>query len=160
MTHTRQRTHLTFLLLIAFILAACSGGGADPKPDAEFNGTLTIQQRGANGRALGGTIGFTLSEDGTHITQLSYQLEGDVCSGEGVTVTGTGATLKQDPPPQVEEGTFSWLSEGVKVEGTFTSRSQAEGTITLAMEKQAQAMGKTHTLTCDYGTWVWTAEAE
>jgi hypothetical protein len=124
-----------------------------PQPDAEFIGLLTLQR-------AGGAIGFKLSEDGTAIAELSYQLEGDVCTDEGVTVTGTGATLKQDPPPAVENGTFSWLSDGVRVEGSFTSPTKAEGTITLAMEKEVQALGQTTRITCDYGTWAWTAEAE
>jgi hypothetical protein len=161
MTHKRLYTHFIIFLLAGFILAACSGsGGASPQPGTTFTGSLTLKQVGATGRALGGAIGFKLSEDGTAIAELSYQLEGDVCTDEGVTVTGTGATLKQDPPPAVENGTFSWLSDGVRVEGTFTSPTMAEGTITLAMEKEVQALGKTTRITCDYGTWAWTAEAE
>jgi hypothetical protein len=148
------------LLIIALALAACTPGGASPQAGATYAGELTIQQIGATGRALGGTIRITLSEDGTGIAELAYTLEGDVCKNQGLTVTGTGATLRQDPPPPVEEGRFAWLSDGVRAEGTFVARDQAEGTITLAMEKQVQSRGETVTLACDYGTWAWTAEVE
>ncbi len=148
------------MLILALLITACAAGGASPQAGATYSGVLTIQQIGATGRALGGTISFTLTEDGAGIAELAYNLEGDVCKNQGLTVTGTGAALKQDPPPVVEDGRFEWLSEGVRAEGAFTSQTEAEGTLTLAMEKQVQSGGETVALTCDYGTWAWTAKVE
>lgn len=160
---SRRRTIIIAfsLVLTALLLGACAAqAGASPQPGATFSGTLTIERPGTNGRALGGQISFTLSEDGTRIAELSYELEGDVCTDEGVTVTGTGATLRQDPPPQIADGAFIWSSEGVRVDGTFTATNRAEGTISLALEKEVQALGETVTLICDFGKWTWTAELE
>ena len=161
MTHKRRTTHFIILILAALILAACAGDGSvRPQGGAQFSGTLTLERPGTNGRAMGGTIGFTLSEDGRAIAELSYELEGDVCTDQGVTVQGVGATLRQDPPPQIKDGTFIWSSEGVRVDGTFTQPTQAQGTISLIMEKEVQALGETTQISCDYGKWAWTAEAE
>ena len=159
MLRTRVPLALFSLLIFSLLITACTAG-VSPQAGATYEGELTIQQIGTTGRALGGTIRITLTEDGTGIAELAYTLQGDVCKNQGLTVTGTGATLRQDPPPPVEEGRFAWLSDGVRAEGTFVARDQAEGTITLAMEKQVQSGGETVTLACDFGTWAWTAEAE
>jgi len=160
MTHLRRTFTLLFTLITALTLSACAGGPASPQDGAAFSGTLTIQRVGNNARALGGTIRFTVSEDGRTITELAYEMEGDVCTDQGVTVTGTGAALRQDPSPAIEESAFVWSSEGLRVDGTFTSPSKAEGTLSLIVEKQVQAMGESYTLACDFGKWIWTAEAE
>jgi hypothetical protein len=156
--------HLAIMIVLisALTLAACGGetAGGDPKEGAVFSGRLSIQRVGANARALGGTIRLRVSADGGSISELSYEMEGDVCSDQGVTVQGFGATLRQDPPPPIEDGTFVWSSEGLRVEGAFSSSSEAEGTLSLAVEKEVEASGETLTVSCDFGKWTWTAEAE
>lgn len=34
-----------------------------------------------------------------------------MCADQSVTVHGIGTTLKQDPPQQIENGTFAWTAE-------------------------------------------------
>ena len=160
MTRLRRTFTALFILITALTLSACAGGGAGPRAGSEFSGELTIQRVGSNARALGGTLTFTISEDGSHIAELAYELEGDVCTGEGVTVQGTGQSLRQDPPPQITDGSFVWSSEGLRVDGAFTSATRAEGTLSLALEKEVDALGEMVSLTCDFGRWSWVAEAE
>ena len=161
MTQKRRTAHILILILIlaALSLAACTRE-VRPQGGAEFSGTLTLDRAGNNGRAQGGTIGFILSEDGTAIAELSYELEGDVCTDQGFTVQGVGASLRQDPPPQIEDGSFVWSSEGLRVDGTFTQSTAAQGTISLVMEKDVEALGESARVTCDYGRWTWTAEVK
>ena len=74
--------------------------------------------------------------------------------------TSSRATLRQDLAPQIVDGAFVWSSEGLRVDGTFTSPTKAEGTISIAPEVEVQALGETVTLTCDFGRWNWTADME
>jgi len=131
--------------------------------DAVFVGPMTISSRGRNASAQGGEIEFTTSADGTALVSLSYSLVGAECtyvSGSSTTTVSGGFTsmLFFESIP-ITNGRFTIDSMGVRVKGTLTSPSEANGEITI--EKEEMMTSPTYQkFICQYGTWTWTASVE
>lgn len=156
---------IKFILPLILLLGACAGemGDITPQGGAVFSGSLTLDRAGNNAAAAGGEIRFTTTDDGTGISELSYQLTGETCERAGLTSPGVGSSFMQDPPVEVQNGGFVWDPGQIRVTGTFTSPTQAEGSITIEVfvTLQAEQEGSDpEEVLCDYGTWAWTAEAE
>jgi hypothetical protein len=154
-----------FLFPLILLLSACTSCAGEfvPQGGAVFSGSLTLDRAGNNATAAGGEISFTTTADGTGIESLSYSLTGDSCTVEGVSVQGVGSSVRQDPPVAVQNGGFVWDPGQIRVTGTFTSPTQAEGTITIEIIHDVQTSlnaPATKQVLCDYGTWAWNAEAE
>jgi hypothetical protein len=152
------------LILTLLLLTACTGGSSvEPQASATYSSKLTVTEAGENGTATGGEIEFTISEDGAGIASLSYNLTSDSCIADGITIQGVGTSSRKMPPPEVKNGTFIWEDENVQVEGTFTSSTEASGTITITIQHNVQTSinsPATKKITCDYGTWTWDASME
>jgi len=153
------------LIIIASLLVSCSSNSGGPKPQsgATFSGNLAIEKAGENGTASGGEITFTTTADGSAIESMSYSLTGDACTADGVTIQGVGYTTERTPPPEVKNGGFEWEENDFLVKGTFTSPTEAIGTITITIQHSVQTSinsPATTQVTCDYGTWAWNSSSE
>jgi len=164
MTHRKLKSAGLFFMLTLVLLAACSaGGGVDIMAGATLSGELTPQEAGENGTAAGGDIEFTISEDGQGVASLSYNLNGDSCAAGGITVQGVGSSSQRTPPPEIKNGSFEWEDSDILVKGSFTSPTEASGTITITVQHSVQTSLNSparEQITCDYGTWAWTASEE
>jgi hypothetical protein len=164
MANKMVKSAYIFLFLLSFLVTACSGNGnTHPQAGATFSGELAIKEAGENGTAASGAIEFTISEDGKGIESLSYNLNGDSCTANGILVKGVGTSSKRTPPPEVKNGEFTWEDADVTVKGTFNSPTEASGTITITAQHFVQTSinspARTQ-ITCDYGTWEWTANTD
>lgn len=137
----------------ALLLAGCAGlpfggigGAVTPQPGARFIGAIA-----AAGQVESGTVIFTVSADGQNLTSIGLVLSGTNCANLSArevrnTIYGEYA---------VEGGRFTAPAPTIGVlEGTFTSPTTAEGTITV---KIATLAGE---LICELGTFSWRAEAQ
>lgn len=163
---TCDKLKFTFmsLSLILFLLTACSvGSGIDPKAGAVFSGELILTEAGENGTATGGDIKFAVSADGKGIESMSFNLHGNACNADGISIQGGGISLQQTPPEEVKKGHFIWEDADFLVEGSFTSSTEANGTITIKTHHRVQMSlnsPATKEITCDYGTWTWEGSAD
>jgi hypothetical protein len=84
-------------LVIGMFLVAC-GSSQTPKlqPGVTYSGELTQASPGKNTSAGGGTIEFTISDDGESIASISFSLFGDTCWNESRTITRTGVGYSTD----------------------------------------------------------------
>ena len=123
-----------------------SNEGANPKPGASLTGPIDIKSE----KASSGAINFTISDDGTSVTWISITLN-DV--DVGVFTAGSMSQEKSISIP-VSGGAFSDSVDGMgKIEGRFTSPTEASGTINLALD--VYQVGPV-----EFGTWNWSAKAE
>ena len=119
------------------------GGEVIPKPGATLIGPIEISQH-----ASGGTINFTMSEDGASITYIRVTLndvDTDYFSAE---------SMSQETPSSipVTSGAFSASVSSIgEIEGQFTSPTEASGTINLLLE--IYQVG-----TVEFGKWNWSAK--
>lgn len=164
MTHWKLKSAYLLLMLILVLLAACNAvGGIDIEAGATLSGELTPQEAGENGTASGGDIQFTISDDGQGIVSMSYNLNGDSCVAGGITVQGVGTSSQRTPPPEVKNGKFVWEDADILVTGSFTSPTEATGTITITVQHSVQTSLNSparEQITCDYGTWAWHASTD
>jgi hypothetical protein len=144
-------------LVIGMFLVAC-GSSQTPKlqPGVTYSGELTQASPGKNTSAGGGTIEFTISDDGESIASISYSLFGDTCWNESRTITrtGVGYSTTRNPPPPINNGGFVWEDNDIVVKAKFTSSTEASGTMTISIKDMSSQ------LTCDYGTWDWNANVK
>jgi len=116
------------------------------QPGAAFSGPIKI-----SGKASGGTISFTISEDGTSIT-LDITLSNLKCDG----MTAGSMSTQASGPLSITDGSFSASFSNIgEVEGRFASPTEASGTINLSWK--ISILGQT--TACELGTWDWSAEA-
>ena len=128
----------------------------NPEPGTTFIGAMEISQPGNEGTAKSGSLEFTITDDGTAIASVSITLTEFKCSvtSEGVTsVTESGVSTSSffEPFSIVEGKIEATFNENGKVNGHFTSPTEANGTIDIVLI--------TNGLPCDFGTWEWSAEA-
>jgi len=116
------------------------------QPGAKFSGPIQI-----SGKASGGTIGFTISEDGTSIA-LEITLSNLKCDGMTASSMSTQAS---GPLSIVDDGFSASFSNLGEVEGRFASPTEASGTINISWK--ISILGQT--TVCELGTWDWSAEA-
>lgn len=144
-------------LVIGMFLVAC-GSSQTPKlqPGATYSGELTQASPGKNTSAGGGTIEFTISDDGESVASISFSLFGDTCWNESKTTTrtGVGYKLTKNPPPPITKGGFVWEDTDIVVKASFTSPTEASGAIAISISDMSSQ------LTCDYGTWDWNANVK
>jgi hypothetical protein len=143
--------HKSWLLLVIFglilPLAACGGGGTpatSPRPGAVLTGPIEI-----SGKASGGTISLTVSDDGALITSVAITLTDLKCDG-----FSAGSLTKEASGvfPAAKGKVVASLSGIGKIDGRFTSPTVASGTIDLALEIPFGG-------SCELGTLNWSAEA-
>jgi hypothetical protein len=107
-----------------------------------------------------GTINFKVSDDANSITEGDVKLTGEAlkpeCSGgslEGM----TDLTQELKGPFPVKEGNVdASLADGGELKGTFTSPTEASGTIKVVVNVTIFD----NSITCDFGVWNWSAKAE
>jgi hypothetical protein len=121
------------------------GGEVIPKPGATLIGPIEISQY-----ASGGTINFTVSEDGGFVTSVSItltHLDVDVFSADSYSTQSGGSF-------PITGGAFSAsITDTGTIEGQFTSPTEASGTINLKLKI-------TYAGTFELGTWNWSAKAD
>jgi len=124
--------HKSWLLLlvagIMLFVTACGEGAAPvaPQPGTLFTGPLEI-----TAQASSGTISLTVSKQGTAITFVGITLNDLKCEhfSAGTFTKETGGTFP------VAGGEVEASPSGIgKIDGRFTSPTEASGTIDLALE--------------------------
>ena len=147
-----------FLLLVTgmFLIGCGSSQVSKPQFGAVFSGELTQASPGKNTSAGGGTIEFTISDDGESVASISFSLFGDTCWNESKTTTrtGVGYLTTKNPPPPINKDGFVWEDDDIVVKAVFTSSTEASGTMTISTKDMSSQ------LTCDYGTWDWNANVK
>lgn len=154
---------LHFLLIIFALLLFTGCSSINPQSGATFSGSLTLDKAGENATAEGGEVEFVISDDGKAITSMSYSLFNDKCKYENLTVNGVGTTEVRTPPPSIKGGSFTWDSSDAVINGSFSSSTEANGSITISVQHSVQmslsSPQKTQ-IDCDYGTWIWKASVK
>ena len=144
--------HKSWLLLIVIAglilpIAACGGEGAPvaPQPGAVLTGPFEISDK-----ASSGTISLTVSADGASITSVGITLNDLKCDGfsAGSLTKEGGGTFP------VADGKIVASVSGIgKLDGRFTSPTEASGTIDLILEIPFGGG------TCKLGAQNWSAKA-
>ena len=148
------------LLLLAVIFAGCGGntgatqgagtsategGVAAPTPGATFSGPVEI-----SGKASSAIISLVVSADGTSISSVGVtlsDLKTESFSAGSMTKEVTGSI-------PIKDGSFSGSLSGLgTIEGTFTSPTEASGTVKLSVEIP-------FSVPADLGELKWTAGAQ
>jgi hypothetical protein len=163
------------LFLVSLFFSACSGGTVSPANGAMFNGTISTGEK-----AKSGTISFSVSQDGTSLTQLGITLDELKCGaltigrihdnlGE-VQVSLVGGSFSGSIPAlgaaQFTESqdysmaaspfdftAFEDMSKVNQLDGKFTSATHASGTIHLYV--QAVMTDRA----CELGEFTWEADS-
>ena len=160
MTSRELMQQIFGLTLIVLLLTGCGGAAVSPQPGATFSGLMEVgtSGMGSNVTADGGEIEFTVSEDGTAIASTTYMLNNAACTNDQNNPRVEGAwasSVTSFPPPPIENGKFEIeAAEGILIKGNFTSETEAKGTIEIST-KEVDGL-----LTCDFGTWNWSAIAK
>ena len=116
------------------------------QPGATFSGPIKM-----SGKASGGTLSFTISEDGTSIA-LEITLSDLKCDG----MTASSMSTQASGPLSITDYSFNAsFSDLGEVEGRFASPTEASGTINISWK--ISILGQT--TACELGTWEWSAEA-
>jgi hypothetical protein len=149
-----HKASLLLALVAAILSLTACGGGEDagegagaiaPNPGAILTGPIEI-----SGKASGGTISLTVSEDGASISSVKVTLQDLNCDG-----FSAGSFTKEaggDFP--VAKGSVVASPSGIgEVKGRFTSPTEASGTIDLVLEIPYDG-------TCKLGTSDWSAKAD
>ena len=120
-------------------------GSVAPKSGATFTGSIEI-----SGKASSGTIRFSISGDGASITSVSITLKDLKCDGfsaGSMTQEASGSFI-------VTKGNFTASPSGIgKLEGRFTSPTEANGTIDITLTIPFSGP-------CSLGEWRWSAKAD
>jgi hypothetical protein len=140
---------LSICLLVAVLVLTGCGGSAQPKPGASFSGSIDIDAD----KAESARLFFTISEDGTAVTKVGVSFTNFKCGGMSAGEM-TSSTTANDP---ITDGLDISSSSIGQIKGRFNSPTKASGTIHLDM-KISTGMGGS--ISCDLGTWDWSAEAK
>ena len=132
-----------YLLVAALMLAGC-GGSAKPKAGATFSGPIKIDAE----KAESAFLTFTISEDGTAVTEVGVSFTNFKC--EGMSAGQMSLNIGGNFP--ISDGLDISPSNIGQITGRFSSPTKASGTIHLQL---GISMGS---LSC--GTWDWSAEAK
>jgi hypothetical protein len=134
---------------------------AKPQPGATFTGPMEISQPGSERTAKGGSLEFTITEDGNAIASVSITVTESKCSvtSEGVTYVTevrSSTTSFEGPFPIAEGKIDATFDNSRKLKGQFTSPTEANGTIDVV---QTTVVGLGKLVNCDLGEWNWSAKA-
>lgn len=135
------------LVVAALVLTGC-GGSSQPKPGASFSGPIAIDPA----KAESARIFFTITEDGTSVTKVGVSFTNFKCDGMSageMTISNGGNT------PITDGLDLSFQNIG-RIQGRFSSPTMASGKIELKLNISA---GMGASISCDLGTFDWTAEA-
>jgi hypothetical protein len=163
MTRTRFYPFALCLALGLFLAAGCGGeaGAVAPQPGATFTGPMTISAPGGNATAGEGEFEFVITEDGLAIASVGYSLMDTLCSNATGSVVvesgGWSSTLEPAQSIPITNGQFDFDLGDLKVNGQFTSPTEATATIEITSD--INIMTGT-SLLCDFGTWDWSGSAE
>ena len=147
--------------LILLMVSGCNGTSAvEPQPGATFSGPMEISSSGmgSNVTVDGGEIEFTVTEDGAAIASITYNLINEVCTNDTKNTRregGMSSSVRSNPPTPIKNGNFEFDSGDININGTFTSATEASGTIKMSSEVESEV--EQNYFTCDYGTWNWSA---
>ena len=131
------------MLIAALALAGC-GGSDQPKPGATFSGSIEIDAD----KAETANLFFTVSDDGTAITEVGISFTNFKCEG----MSAGSMTLGRGGKFPIANG-LELSPDGIgQIKGRFTSPTKAKGTIHI------QLGNSTGSLSC--GDWDWSAEAK
>ncbi|MCL4529109.1 MAG: hypothetical protein M1282_06825 [Chloroflexi bacterium] len=134
-------------LLLLISLTACGGGG-QPKAGATYNGTIDVPKE----KASNASLRFKVSDDGTQVTSIGLMLSDLHCE------TMSAGSMSQNTGGQfpLSGNQINIQSDSIgEIKGSFTSATEASGTIHIAMKNKI--MGAT--MLCDLGTFNWKAKA-
>jgi len=134
-------------ILLVLALSACSTNGK-PKAGASYSGTIDVPKE----KATSALLSFKISDDGTQVTKISIMLTDLHCE-----------TMSAGSMSQSASGSFALNGNQIDIQsdsigelkGSFTSASDASGTIHVAMKYKI--MGSS--ILCDLGTYPWKAKA-
>jgi hypothetical protein len=135
------------LIVVALVLAGC-GGSVQPKAGATFVGAIAMDAD----KAESAILTFTISEDGMSITKIGVSFTKFKCEAmsAGQISVNSGGNF-----PIADGLTISPSNIG-QIAGRFSSPTKASGTIHLQL-KIDMGMGS---ISCDMGTWDWSADAK
>jgi hypothetical protein len=151
------------LALGLFLAAGCGGeaGAVSPQPGATFAGAITISIPGEYATAGEGEFEFVITDDGMAIASVGYSLMDIRCSNATASVVvesgGWSSTLEPAQAIPIANGQFEFDFGDLKVNGQFTSPTEATATIEITSD--VNIMTGTP-LMCDFGTWDWSGSAE
>jgi hypothetical protein len=131
-------------------------GLANPQADATLTGEIEVSKI-----ADSGTINLKVSEDGTSLTQVDVTMINPSykCSSgsmESSTKSGSMTLYFYGPFPITEGKIDASLSGGGRLKGQFRSPVEASGTATIIDIQTTLGI----TMTCDLGTFNWSAKGE
>ncbi len=140
---------LIFIVAIAALaLSACSGAKAKPTAGATFSGPIHLAQE----KASSATLTFTVSDDGSKITNVGVMYTDLHCDGM------SAGSMQHSTSGEYELGNTLDISPSSigHIQGNFSSPTKASGTIDIKMK--FSILGSTQT--CDLGAASWEATAE
>lgn len=158
------------LTLVVLLLAGCGVASVKPQAGATLTGPLELIHSGKNGTISSGEFAITITEDGTGISSVTFTLSNMKCSNESGSITmtsgGSSATTTFTPPAAIANGNFELdiggFDEEIKIDGQFTSPTEANATIQISTTETLEPLGTMSrvSFTCDYGSWNWSGEVK
>lgn len=132
-----------------------------PQPGATFTGPMQVRLSGGNGTASEGELELTITEDGTAIASASWTLLKAKCSNDSGSIViesvGWTSSLVPAQPVPIANGTIEFNFSDLRINGQFTSPTEANATIEISTEVDV-ASGDS--IICDCGTWNWIGKVE
>ena len=133
-------------ILIGIVLTGCTLGDVAPQPGAKFSGTISVSPQ----KAKTAIILFTISKDGTQISDITLSLLDVQC--EGATTEKVDLNVTVDFP--IEGKRFTIANEHFgSISGAFNSSTTAGGNIHIVLGKYITNTNAS----CDLGTYLWSA---
>lgn len=158
------------VVLVMWLLVGCGVASVKPQPGATFTGPLELIRSGTNGRVSSGELEITIAEDGTGIASVSFTLSNMNCSNESgsikITSDGLSTTTTFTQPAAIANGKFELdiggSDEEIKIDGLFTSPTEANATIQISTTTTVAPPGTSlrESISCDYGSWNWSGEVK
>jgi hypothetical protein len=122
---------------------------------------MTVSVPGEYATAGEGELELVITEDGMAIATVGYSLMDIRCSNPAGSVIvesgGWSSTLEPAQSIPIANGQFEFDLGDLKVNGQFTSPTEATATIDIASDVDIMTA---QPLLCDFGTWDWSGSAE
>jgi hypothetical protein len=158
------------VVLVMWLLVGCGVASVKPQPGATFTGPLELIRSGTNGGIGSGELEITIAEDGTGISSVSFTLSNMNCSNESGSINiasdGFSTTMTFPQPAAIANGKFELdiggIDEEIKIDGLFTSPTEANATIQISTTTTVAPPGTNfkESISCDYGSWNWSGEVK